>query len=284
MALAGLCSLLAGCCLAAGSGPAEAAAEAAAKELECKLKSITVSALPFLRENDLSIMHGPSAAEPKLLFSVRNDFPGEMVVVDDLENTELPYFVLEISGNTDDIPLVRWRQQWLENGTLLFHIHHQDGAPNLPGFDPTEEPQTESAEEELRILHISVMLLLRGCIASGEAGPALVLVFLGTAASQDQGRSAWIKTCYRADEKDVYNSSLPYQNVQMQIDHCLKGMSIHHIRAPAWSLLSTSTGVWQSSLVFGGFDVHTEGEGEPGMRWKSSYLLVMPSADGLSPG
>ncbi|NXY47556.1 ASTN1 protein, partial [Ceuthmochares aereus] len=63
----------------------------------------------------------------------------------------------EISGNTDDIPLVRWRQQWLENGTLLFHIHHQDGAPNLPGFDPTDEPQTESAEEELRILHISVM-------------------------------------------------------------------------------------------------------------------------------
>ncbi|CAO2637373.1 ASTN1, partial [Lemmus lemmus] len=64
---------------------------------------------------------------------------------------------LEISGNTEDIPLVRWRQQWLENGTLLFHIHHQDGAPSLPGQDPTEEPQHESAEEELRILHISVM-------------------------------------------------------------------------------------------------------------------------------
>ncbi|XP_028936416.1 astrotactin-1 isoform X2 [Ornithorhynchus anatinus] len=127
------------------------------KELECKVKTITVSALPFLRENDLSIMHSPSASEPKLLFSVRNDFPGEMAVVDDLENTELPFFVLEISGNTEDIPLVRWRQQWLENGTLLFHIHHQDGAPNLPGLDPTEEPQSESAEEELRILHISVM-------------------------------------------------------------------------------------------------------------------------------
>lgn len=64
----------------------------------------------------------------------------------------------EISGNTEDIPLVRWRQQWLENGTLLFHIHHQDGAPTLPGQDPTEEPQHESAEEELRILHISVMV------------------------------------------------------------------------------------------------------------------------------
>lgn len=71
----------------------------------------------------------------------------------------------EISGNTDDIPLVRWRQQWLENGTLLFHIHHQDGAPNLPGFDPTDEPQPESAEEELRILHISVM------VCDGKAAP-----------------------------------------------------------------------------------------------------------------
>ncbi|XP_006907963.1 astrotactin-1 [Pteropus alecto] len=157
MALAGLCALLA-CCW----GPAAVLATATgevdpSKELECKLKSITVSALPFLRENDLSIMHSPSASEPKLLFSVRNDFPGEMVVVDDLENTELPYFVLEISGNTEDIPLVRWRQQWLENGTLLFHIHHQDGAPSLPGQDPTQEPQHESAEEELRILHISVM-------------------------------------------------------------------------------------------------------------------------------
>lgn len=64
------------------------------QDMECKMKSVTVSALPFLRENDLSIMHSPSASEPKLLFSVRNDFPGEIVVIDDLENTELPFFVL----------------------------------------------------------------------------------------------------------------------------------------------------------------------------------------------
>ncbi|XP_051556036.1 astrotactin-1-like isoform X4 [Myxocyprinus asiaticus] len=127
------------------------------QDMECKMKSVTVSALPFLRENDLSIMHSPSASEPKLLFSVRNDFPGEIVVVDDLENTELPYFVLEISGNSEDIPLVRWRQQWLENGTLLFHIHHQDGNQNLPGPAATSYPASDSAEEELRILHISVM-------------------------------------------------------------------------------------------------------------------------------
>ncbi|XP_072220370.1 astrotactin-1 isoform X2 [Leuresthes tenuis] len=125
------------------------------QDTECKMKSVTVSALPFLRENDLSIMHSPSASEPKLLFSVRNDFPGDVVVVDDLENTELPFFVLEISGNSEDIPLVRWRQQWLENGTLLFHIHHQDGGLNLP--EPTEDPASDSTKEELRILHISVM-------------------------------------------------------------------------------------------------------------------------------
>ena len=70
------------------------------QDTECKMKSVTVSALPFLRENDLSIMHSPSASEPKLLFSVRNDFPGDVVVVDDLENTELPFFVLGEFFNT----------------------------------------------------------------------------------------------------------------------------------------------------------------------------------------
>lgn len=71
----------------------------------------------------------------------------------------LPLSSSEISGNSEDIPLVRWRQQWLENGTLLFHIHHQDGGLSLP--EPTEDPANDSAKEELRILHISVMVKLR---------------------------------------------------------------------------------------------------------------------------
>lgn len=55
--------------------------------------------------------------------------------------------------------MVRWRQQWLENGTLLFHIHHQDGNQNAAGVDTTEDPGSDTvAEEELRILHISVMV------------------------------------------------------------------------------------------------------------------------------
>lgn len=73
------------------------------QDTECKMKSVTVSALPFLRENDLSIMHSPSASEPKLLFSVRNDFPGDVMVVDDLENTELPFFVLGESLKDDGL-------------------------------------------------------------------------------------------------------------------------------------------------------------------------------------
>uniref|UniRef100_A0AAY4A5Q9 Astrotactin 1 n=2 Tax=Denticeps clupeoides TaxID=299321 RepID=A0AAY4A5Q9_9TELE len=150
-------ALLLGLLLLGPAAAASAADDEPPQDMECKTKSVTVSALPFLRENDLSIMHSPSASEPKLLFSVRNDFPGDVVVVDDLENTELPFFVLEISGNSDDIPLVRWRQQWLENGTLLFHIHHQDGSQNLPGITATDDPPSDSTEEELRILHISVM-------------------------------------------------------------------------------------------------------------------------------
>ena len=125
MALAGLCALLA-CCW----GPATVLATAAgdvdpSKELECKLKSITVSALPFLRENDLSIMHSPSASEPKLLFSVRNDFPGEMVVVDDLENTELPYFVLGESRGRSR----RWPGALTPPLGLALHTHSPATSP-----------------------------------------------------------------------------------------------------------------------------------------------------------
>lgn len=72
------------------------------------------------------------------------------------------FFTAEISGGSEDIALVRWRQQWLENGTLLFHIHHQDGNLNAAGVDTTEDPARDTAaEEELRILHISVMVGLK---------------------------------------------------------------------------------------------------------------------------
>ncbi|GCB72107.1 hypothetical protein scyTo_0006170 [Scyliorhinus torazame] len=75
-------------CLLATVAPAEIS-----KEGGCKVKTVTVSTLPVLRENDISF-HGALAAESKLFLFVRNDLPGEILVVDDLENTELPYFTL----------------------------------------------------------------------------------------------------------------------------------------------------------------------------------------------
>lgn len=137
MALARLCALLA-CCW----GPATVLATAAgdvdpSKELECKLKSITVSALPFLRENDLNIMHSPSASEPKLLFSVRNDFPGEMVVVDDLENTELPYFVLgESRGRSRRPEALARRPQPPHSGSLSTPTRRLPPLPHPTSLDP----------------------------------------------------------------------------------------------------------------------------------------------------
>lgn len=63
-----------------------------------------------------------------------------------------------------------------------------------------------------------------------------------------------------------------------------KQMGIHLTQAPAWSLLFTSTGLWQSSLVFGGYNVHIEGsKGKPGMPWYYLHLLVTPSAGGPFP-
>lgn len=68
------------------------------------------------------------------------------------------------------------------------------------------------------ILHHYLCFSAHSQLSSGEAGPAVVLVFLGTAVSQNQGRGAWIKACYGDDEKDVSNSLVSHQNVQMQTE------------------------------------------------------------------
>lgn len=88
-----------------------------------------------------------------------------------------PVWLAEITGNSEDIPLVRWRQQWLENGTLLFHIHHQDGSQNLPGLSATDDPASDSAEEELRILHISVMVRYSAGWGWNGGGGCFIVMF-----------------------------------------------------------------------------------------------------------
>lgn len=111
---------------------AGATAAAASREPDspCRLKTVTVSTLPALRESDIgwsgaragaaagagagtgagagagaaaaaaaaaspgSAGSAGTAAESRLLLFVRNELPGRIAVQDDLDNTELPFFTL----------------------------------------------------------------------------------------------------------------------------------------------------------------------------------------------
>lgn len=90
----------------------------------CRLKTVTVSTLPALRESDIgwsgartgagtgtgagaaaaaaaspgSAGSAGTAAETRLLLFVRNELPGRIAVQDDLDNTELPFFTLGKAG------------------------------------------------------------------------------------------------------------------------------------------------------------------------------------------
>ncbi|KAF4072846.1 hypothetical protein AMELA_G00252140 [Ameiurus melas] len=73
-------------------GEKDAAAAAAGA---CEVKTVTVSTLPVLRESELSVGSGSAgAADSRLLLFVRSDVPGAVSVLDDLDNTALPYFTL----------------------------------------------------------------------------------------------------------------------------------------------------------------------------------------------
>ncbi|XP_072840979.2 astrotactin-2 isoform X4 [Pogona vitticeps] len=156
----------------------------------CREKTVTVSTLPVLRESDLAWGGGgggsPGAAPPapvpaaplppppgspsssssssgshggdsRLLLFVRSEVPGRVAVQDDLDNTELPFFTLEMSGTVSDISLVHWKQQWLENGTLYFHVSMGSAEQLSRATPPTLQEPSEIVEEQMHILHISIM-------------------------------------------------------------------------------------------------------------------------------
>ncbi|MGH0117821.1 UNVERIFIED_CONTAM: hypothetical protein FKN15_039992 [Acipenser sinensis] len=62
-----------------------------------------------------------------------------------------------MSGTGVDISLVHWKQQWLENGTLYFHVS-MSSAEHLSQVTPPplREP-SEIVDEQMHVLHISVM-------------------------------------------------------------------------------------------------------------------------------
>lgn len=64
----------------------------------------------------------------------------------------------EMSGTAADISLVHWRQQWLENGTLYFHVSMSSAGQLARATAPTLQEPSEIVEEQMHILHISVMV------------------------------------------------------------------------------------------------------------------------------
>ncbi|XP_068608676.1 astrotactin-2-like [Brachionichthys hirsutus] len=143
----------------------------------CEVKTVTVSTLPVLRENEFSFTGGASGnvvgrggaggagggggggggGESRLLLFVRTDLPGRISVLDDLDNTALPYFTLEMSGTGDDISQVHWKQQWLENGTLYFHVSMTESELLAHTTQPTARDPAHALHEHMHLLHISVM-------------------------------------------------------------------------------------------------------------------------------
>uniref|UniRef100_A0A7N6AB11 Astrotactin 2 n=1 Tax=Anabas testudineus TaxID=64144 RepID=A0A7N6AB11_ANATE len=160
-------------------------------ETPCEVKTVTVSTLPVLRENEFSFTGGASGSvvggggaadaggaggggtgggtgggggggavgggESRLLLFVRTDLPGRISVMDDLDNTALPYFTLEMSGTGEDISQVHWKQQWLENGTLYFHVSMTESELLAQTTQPTAREPAHVLHEHMHLLHISVM-------------------------------------------------------------------------------------------------------------------------------
>ncbi|RMB93490.1 hypothetical protein DUI87_30187 [Hirundo rustica rustica] len=62
-----------------------------------------------------------------------------------------------MSGTVSDISLVHWKQQWLENGTLYFHVSMSSAEQLSRATPPSLQEPSEIVEEQMHILHISVM-------------------------------------------------------------------------------------------------------------------------------
>ncbi|KAJ3605723.1 hypothetical protein NHX12_027767, partial [Muraenolepis orangiensis] len=63
-----------------------------------------------------------------------------------------------MSGTGPDISQVHWKQQWLENGTLYFHVSATPGSEAPPQTtQPADGQPAHALHEHMHLLHISVM-------------------------------------------------------------------------------------------------------------------------------
>lgn len=75
-----------------------------------------------------------------------------------LTHTLLLFFSAEMSGTGEDISQVHWKQQWLENGTLFFHVSMTESELVAQTTQPTAREPAHVLHEHMHLLHISVMV------------------------------------------------------------------------------------------------------------------------------
>lgn len=63
-----------------------------------------------------------------------------------------------MSGTGEDISQVHWKQQWLENGTLYFHVSMTESELLAQTTQPTAREPAHALHEHMHLLHISVMV------------------------------------------------------------------------------------------------------------------------------
>lgn len=70
----------------------------------------------------------------------------------------LSLFFSEMSGTGEEISQVHWKQQWLENGTLYFHVSMTESELLAQTTQPTAREPAHVLHEHMHLLHISVMV------------------------------------------------------------------------------------------------------------------------------
>lgn len=87
-----------------------------------------------------------------------------------------------MSGTGEDISQVHWKQQWLQNGTLYFHVSMTESELLAQTTQPTAREPAHVLHEHMHLLHISVMV---GDIHQRTHTHTHTLVFMTTRYSLD---------------------------------------------------------------------------------------------------
>ncbi|TNN83188.1 Astrotactin-2 [Liparis tanakae] len=86
----------------------------------------------------------------------------------------------EMSGTGEEISQVHWKQQWLENGTLYFHVSMTESEILAQTTQATAREPAHGLHEHMHLLHISVMVTDCHGFSKGGLIALLLLILLFT--------------------------------------------------------------------------------------------------------